>query len=528
MPAPPPHHLLTSSAKGHADLKGLSLGIKYAIFTALIVAISILIVVIISYNSASKVVDEEINQAGIRLVKALATIDISYWQSIPDRPAGTPDPLSLLASTLGEKMGLNEHTIINVLITDRDKKPLSAMHRTQVSLVGVKELPPIVADAIEMVEGKYKEPGTDYLVRTRMFQKKVLSPDLRSQGFVILFLSARKIDEVLSNLFVAFILPALISILGGGLIGFIMARLVTQPVKVLMEDMTIVSDGNLEHRSRVNSTDEVGVLAASFDKMTESLVIAHQRELETKALEHELNIAREIQSNLLPKEIPVISGYTIAGRYFPCFEVSGDYYDILPVDDEHIGIVVADVSGKGVPASMIMTMARSLIRMESERNLSTADTLKKVNRILARDLRRGMFVTAMYFILNIKTGEVQVSSAGHNPLVVWRKAKGNYELVNPNGIALGFDRGPIFDRTIKEDIIQINPGDFVVSFTDGITETMNEENEEFGGERFYKLLSSVHKLEPEQIIETTIKSLEEYKGSAPQHDDITLVCVKRT
>ncbi|MEW6027226.1 MAG: PP2C family protein-serine/threonine phosphatase, partial [Planctomycetota bacterium] len=187
-----------------------------------------------------------------------------------------------------------------------------------------------------------------------------------------------------------------------------------------------------------------------------------------------------------------------------------------------------DVSGKGVGASMIMTMTRSLIRMESERNLSAADTLKKVNRVLARDLRRGMFVTAMYCILNIRTGMLKVSSAGHNPLVIWRNDQKRYELFNPNGIALGFDRGPVFDRTIKEESILINPGDLVVSFTDGVTESMDEKDNELGGERFYKFVGETHHLESQRFIDAVIKFLNDFKGSAPQHDDITLVCVKRT
>ena len=177
---------------------------------------------------------------------------------------------------------------------------------------------------------------------------------------------------------------------------------------------------------------------------------------------------------------------------------------------------------------MIMTMARSLVRMESERNLSTADTLKKVNRILARDLRRGMFVTAMYCILNIRTGMLKVSSAGHNPLVVWRNDQKRYELFNPNGIALGFYRGPVFDRTIKEESIMINPGDLVVGFTDGVTESMDVNDNELGGEKFYKLVGEIHHLESQRFIDSVMKFLNDFKGSAPQHDDITLVCVKRT
>jgi serine phosphatase RsbU (regulator of sigma subunit) len=514
----------TSVSSGRSS-KGLSLGVKYAIFTALAVTVAMGLLVIIAYNSARKVVEEEINQAGVRLVQTLATFDISYWKSVAK--GELPDTLKYLASSKGESMGLNVPTILNIVIQDINQRALAGISIEQISLIGPKELPPITAENIVMLEGKYREGARGYLVRTRMFKKKILSPESVGQGYVILFLSARKIDDVLNDLFVAFIFPAILSILGGGAIGFFMARWVTQPVKTLMEDMAIVSAGELQHRSRVTSTDEVGVLASAFDKMTADLRIAHQRELETQALEHELNIAREIQNNLLPKEIPVISGYEIAARYYPCFEVSGDYFDILQIDEDNVGIIVADVSGKGVPGAMVMTMARSLIRIESERNLSPSDTLKKVNRILARDLRRGMFITVMYYILNIKTGIIKICSAGHNPLVIWRKGLNRYELVNPNGIAIGFDRGPVFDRTIKEESIQINRDDLAVSFTDGITETMDNDNEEFGAERFYKLIGELKDLEPAQIIDSVITSIEDYKGTAPQHDDITIVCMKK-
>ena len=502
--------------------KGMSLGIKYAILTALTVSLAVILLVIISYRSSSKVIDENITEAGVRFVQGLATFKFSYWQS------ADKDTLELLASRKGNEIGLNVPSILNLVITDRELRPLAGIDQRVINLRSARELPPVTSENIRLLEGEYQEAITGKWVRTRLFIKKIVEPDLRSPGYVNLFLDARKIDEQLSDLLVSFILPAILSILIAGIIGFFMARWVTMPVKVLMEDMAIVSAGDLTHKSRVTSMDEVGVLASSFDKMTDSLKVAHQRELETKALEHELNIAREIQYNLLPKEIPTIPGYEIAARYFPCFEVSGDYYDIMQLDNDNLGIIVADVSGKGVPASMIMTMARSLIRMESERNLSSADTLKKVNRILARDLRRGMFVTAMYCILNIRTGMLKVSSAGHNPLVVWRNDQKRHELFNPNGIALGFDRGPVFDRTIKEESILMNPGDFVVSFTDGVTESMDENDEELGGDRFYKLVGDMHKLEPQRFIDAVMKHLEEYKGQAAQHDDITLVCIKRT
>jgi sigma-B regulation protein RsbU (phosphoserine phosphatase) len=249
-------------------------------------------------------------------------------------------------------------------------------------------------------------------------------------------------------------------------------------------------------------------------------------EMERKAMEHELNIAHEIQSNLLPKKIPLIKGYDISAFYRASKEVGGDYYDIIQLDEHNIGVIVADVSGKGVPGSMVMTMTRALVRMEAVHNLSPADTLKKVNRIIATDIRRGMFVTALYLILNIKSHTILVSSAGHNPLVLWRKNKRACELLNPNGIALGFDKGPVFERTIKEQLIQLNWGDRIVAYTDGVVESMNPNDQEFGSERFYQVVNQLAEMPSERFIKTVVSALDKHQASAPQHDDITLVSVR--
>ena len=255
---------------------------------------------------------------------------------------------------------------------------------------------------------------------------------------------------------------------------------------------------------------------------------AHDQELQSKALEHDLAIASEIQSNLVPKRMMKVPGYDISAYYRPSKEVGGDYYDFIQVDDDNEGIIVADVSGKGVPGSLVMTMARAFIRMEAERgkNSSPADTLMKANRMLAQDIKKGMFVTALYCILNKRTNEIRVASAGHNPLVVWRAASNTVELVNPNGIALGFDKGPVFERTVKEVGIALGHGDRIVAFTDGTVEAMNAANQEFGDERFYTLIRDLAPRDSNQMLNLLVKALDEHKGHAPQSDDITIVTLR--
>jgi serine phosphatase RsbU (regulator of sigma subunit) len=176
-----------------------------------------------------------------------------------------------------------------------------------------------------------------------------------------------------------------------------------------------------------------------------------------------------------------------------------------------------------------MAMARALIRMEAERNRnpSTADTLARANQMLARDIKKGMFVTAIYGILDRTNHQIRVSSAGHNPMILWRARTDEIVLVNPKGIALGLDRGPVFERTISEEIVQLERGDRVVFYTDGTVEAMNERKEDFGDKRFRELCKKLAKLESNQFLNLIMKSIDEHQGSAPQHDDMTIVTFRR-
>lgn len=338
----------------------------------------------------------------------------------------------------------------------------------------------------------------------------------------MILLSAAAIGDTQNKILFAIILATVMAIAIGAGVSFLLASQVTNPVRRLVEDIEIVAAGDLEHRTEATSNDEIGILAQTFDIMTSKMRIAHDQELSHQAREHELNIATEIQSNLLPKKIPQLQGYELGAFYRPSKEVGGDYYDFIEIDDDHLGIVVADVSGKGIPGSMVMTMARSLIRMEAKRNLSAKDTFVVCNRVIAQDIKRGMFVTAMYAIMDIKKGELLVASAGHNPMVLFREKLGKCTLVNPKGIALGFDKGPIFERTITEERVKLQQGDRVVLYTDGVPEAMSPASEEFGEKRFYKLVQDNGRKNSNQFVNLLVGALEEWKGPAEQSDDITI------
>jgi phosphoserine phosphatase RsbU/P len=238
---------------------------------------------------------------------------------------------------------------------------------------------------------------------------------------------------------------------------------------------------------------------------------------------NEQAIAKDLQAGLLPKRIPPIPGFDVSAFYRPAREVGGDYYDFVAIDSDRLGMLVGDVSGKGVPGTIVMTETKALLRSESVRASSPAETLQRVNRVLYQDIKRGMFVTLYYVVLEPKRSRLTCVSAGHNPLVLWRSASNTLQLINPNGIALGVDRGPLFERTLKEQTIDLSKGDRFALYTDGVIESMNRQNEQFGQNRFYLRVKQLADKSSSEFLSQLTREVDAHQGDAAQHDDITIL-----
>lgn len=345
---------------------------------------------------------------------------------------------------------------------------------------------------------------------------------------VNLAISQATINDAVKSLVPPVLLVGAMFVILGIIVAQRLAKVVTQPVSGLVEDLDVVARGDLEHQARVQSQDEIGVLARAVNRMVRGLREAKDREEEMHRLNADLSLANEIMTNLMPKKVPNLPGYDVYPMYQSAKEVGGDYYDFIPVDDKHIAFVIADVSGKSVGGALVAGTTRTILRMMSPMNLSPADVLAKTNYHVYRDIRRGMFVTAMYILLNAVTREIVVASAGHNPLVVWRADTGKQEWINPNGIALGFDKGPLFARTIMEKKTSLRRGDRVFVYTDGVVEAMNVQGEEWGMKALKKFVSKNAELSSQEFCEKLLKELERHKGKAEQHDDITFTTIRVT
>jgi phosphoserine phosphatase RsbU/P len=249
---------------------------------------------------------------------------------------------------------------------------------------------------------------------------------------------------------------------------------------------------------------------------------------EKKRLDHDLEIARDIQRILLPSEAPVIPGFEISGINIPARHVSGDYFDYLTVDDEKLGVAIADVSGKGVPASIIMAICRSVLRSQAAGNPSPADVLQKVNRQLYPDIKEDMFISMAYVILDHVRGTVMLSRAGHDAPIIFDHATGTASPVKPPGMVLGIDSGSVFDRITGDFALTLNRGDCLLLYTDGVTEALDANGDEFGPERMIECVRASAPQGAPAIVTRLIDELRSFVGAQPQNDDITLIAIRKT
>jgi phosphoserine phosphatase RsbU/P len=230
----------------------------------------------------------------------------------------------------------------------------------------------------------------------------------------------------------------------------------------------------------------------------------------------------------LPANSPEIPGFQCASYYLGAKAVSGDYFDFIDLGEGLWGFIIADVSGKGIPGSMVMAVMRTIVRLTAIKHGARAsETLKETNRLIARQIKRGMFVTSFYAVLDSNNGTLTYACAGHNPMVIYRGAKRTAELAAGKGIAIGFNEGPIFDKTIELHQTVLNRGDGIVLYTDGFPEAMNAKNEEFGDDKFYALVPKYSQGEMQTLINGLVGEIAKHRGEAEQSDDLTLLAVRR-
>jgi serine phosphatase RsbU (regulator of sigma subunit) len=246
--------------------------------------------------------------------------------------------------------------------------------------------------------------------------------------------------------------------------------------------------------------------------------------IEKERLEKELDVARDIQRKILPAEVPSSQNLAVSALFVPAFEVGGDYYDFFELDAENLGFVVADVSGKGISSAFIMAEVKGIFESLSKIVQKPDELLIKVNDVLKGNLEKKNFVTAVYGVINKRSGLLKMSRAGHTPSLLC--TEGKVERLQPPGIGLGLDFNNNFVKSIKEMEIQLKNNDIVVCYSDGIPEAKNSAGEDFGYERFERIISENCGKTLDEISNLVMRELSLFSKDHSQHDDITLVLFK--
>jgi sigma-B regulation protein RsbU (phosphoserine phosphatase) len=313
--------------------------------------------------------------------------------------------------------------------------------------------------------------------------------------------------------------------------GLALARSITSSIHELFMGTERVRHGDFAHRIHIPTKDQLGELAQSFNQMTASIEGLLQTAAEKKRLEEELRIARQIQMSLLPRGPLDVPGLAITALCVPAREVGGDYYDFFPLADDRLGVLIADVSGKGTSAALYMAELKGVVLALSQRYESPRELLIEVNRVISDNLDSRSFITMTYAVIDTRRGVMTYCRAGHTPLIYLPSTPSSQpaQVLTPNGMVLGLridGAAEKFSELLEEDRIDLACGDVIVLFTDGITEAMNVDSDLFGESRLSRIVEEHGHLESGELRERILREIESFVGGADQHDDMTMILLK--
>ena len=312
-----------------------------------------------------------------------------------------------------------------------------------------------------------------------------------------------------------------------GLVGTVLiTRTVTQPIGRLVEGVRRIAAGDLQHKMHLRRSDEIGLLSDSFDHMTDRLEQAQKKLIEQQLYEKELEVAGKIQAALLPAGPPRVDGFAVAALSVPARVVGGDFYDFVPLRDGRVAFLVADVAGKGISAGLVMAYARSAARSAFSYTTSPHEALAALNEQLLRDFDRSTFVTMLCMVLDPKTRRLHVANAGHPPVLWWRAETGSLESVQLRGVALGILPRDKFAAILQDKEIVLAPGDLILGYSDGVSETHDRNEELYGEDRLRAFCADHSSHTPQQLLETLRGQLESFADGCGQFDDITAVALR--
>ncbi|MBU2510149.1 SpoIIE family protein phosphatase [bacterium] len=273
--------------------------------------------------------------------------------------------------------------------------------------------------------------------------------------------------------------------------------------------------------------DELDLVVSAINEMRLTLQKSSDDMAIKARMEGELRAAAAVQNEYLPKKSPIILGYELASLFLPAREMSGDYFDFIEIDDEFIGMVVADASDKGMAATLHANTARVLLKDKTDLHKDPIALFKALNKSLSKEFAENRFLTMGYLLLNTKTARITCVNAGHEPFVHIVSKSGATVFVKPQGYPFSRSHLEYFDSRIQTISFSINPGDLIILYSDGLTDTVNNQGEMYGETKLYSLLQESLALSAENVVKKIRKEISLFQGNADQNDDITMIALRR-
>lgn len=298
------------------------------------------------------------------------------------------------------------------------------------------------------------------------------------------------------------------------------------PLRIHRGTLGVLALANRSTGDAFTETDR-NLVQALADQAAAAVHYASLRDAldEKRRLDHDLHVARQIQASLLPTTLPHLPSVELAAYSEPALQIGGDYYDVLRVDDQRIGLAIADVSGKGIGGALLMSVCRSMLRAHAPGNPSPAAVVRAINRMMSADIADDMFVTMLYLVLDVKTRTLTFARAGHEQPVLFRR--GEVRFLPSHGVALGLADEDTFGAALNEGAIVLEPGDVVAAYTDGITEAMNAREEEWGLNAFLDACKVAAPDGAGPVVQNVRQRLQRFVGGRAQYDDMTLLVLRQ-
>ncbi|MBU0727584.1 SpoIIE family protein phosphatase [Patescibacteria group bacterium] len=334
---------------------------------------------------------------------------------------------------------------------------------------------------------------------------------------------ASRVKETVINIGIVALFGIVIALYIGGIV----AGRITSPIKKLTEGAQQIGAGDLKTRIQVKSKSEVGMLADTFNKMAEDLETSTQAMIEKEKITRELELAGEIQRELLPTKLPVINNLDIAASLVSAQEVGGDCYDFLKIGEDKLLFYIGDVTGHGVAAGLVSAINNALVPAFMDQYHETSDLIIHLNKILKLKTRPNVFMTMVMAVWSVEHTDLRFTQAGHDPILHFKSADKSVSELSSGGMALGMIAD--LSNVAKQETVPVAINDVLIFYTDGIPEAWKSEKENYGIERFKASIQKNSLLSTaQQIHDGIIADVRAFMGNYPQADDITLIVVKRT